>query len=95
MIIEEKDFKLEFDEGCFKFDLYLLHTVNAKIEEKKRDEFKLHGYSMTLESAIRHIILYRLNKKLDVVSLQNYIKEYQNEVKEISTIFREYNLDKK
>lgn len=95
MIIEENDFKLEFDEGCYRFDLYLLHVVNAKSEDKRREEFKLDGYSMTLTSAIRRIILYRLNKKLDTVNLENYIKEYQNEAKKISTIFGEYNLDKK
>lgn len=95
MIIEENDFKLEFDDGCYRFDLYLLHIVNAKSDEKRREEFKLEGYSMTLTSAIRRIILYRLNKKLDVVSLENYLKEYKNEAERISSVFREYSLDKK
>ena len=59
MVIEESDFKLEYEENSNKFDLYLLHTINAKDEEKRRDEFKIDGYGVSLESAIKRIINYR------------------------------------
>ena len=95
MIIQEEDFKLEYDEGCSKFDLYLMHVVNAKIPEKRKEEFKLDGYSMSLESSIRRIIKYRLNKKLDVVDLKTYLREYKNEQDKITKVFGEYKLDKK
>lgn len=94
MVIEESDFKLEYDEGCSFFDLYLMHTVNAKDESKKREELKLKAYSITLESAINHIIKYRLNKRLDVTDLKTYISEYKNECRTITEIFGEYKLDK-
>jgi len=92
MTIEESDFKLEYDEGCDKFDLYLLYTINAKNEEKRREELKLEGYSMDLTSCINRIIRYRLKKKLDIVDLKTYIKEYQDECKEIKQCFGDKDL---
>ena len=92
MIIEEKDFKLEFDEGCKRFDFYLLHVVNAKNPEKRREEFKLEGYSMLLESIIPRVINYRLNKKLDVVTLKEYLSEYKKEFDEFKQTLKSLNL---
>lgn len=94
MVIQESDFKLEYDEGCSFFDLYLMHVVNAKIPEKRREEFKLDGYSMPLENALQRVIKYRLNKKLDVVDLKTYITAYRDECRKITEVFGELSLGK-
>ena len=66
MIIEEKDFRLEYEEAGNRFDLYLLQIVNAKDADKRREEFKLHGYGMTMEHALKVIINTRLKNKKEV-----------------------------
>lgn len=88
MIIEESDFKLEYEENSNWFDLYLLHVVNPKDPEKRREEFKIAGYGMPIDSAIRRIINYRLNKKLDVTTLKEYLQEYRNQLKEIEKLVK-------
>lgn len=92
MIIEESDFKMEYDEGCNRFDFYLLQVINAKNPEKRREEFKLEGYSMLLESIIPRVINYRLNKKLDVVTLKEYLSEYKKEFDEFKQTLKSLNL---
>lgn len=92
MTIEEADFRLEFDEGCSFFDLYLMHVINAKDAAKRREELKLEGYSLTLDTALNRIIKYRLNKKLDVVDLKTYVKEFKDECKKIRELCGEYHL---
>jgi hypothetical protein len=89
MEIIEKDFKLEYDEGCHKFDLYLLKIVNAKSDEKRREEFKLEGYSMNLSSALSIVIKERLAKKQDIYSISQYIKEFTKEINELKIICNE------
>ena len=66
MIIEEKDFKLSQIDSFDRFDLELLHIINAKNSEKRREEFKIEGYSMSLETCLQRIINYRLSNKQDV-----------------------------
>lgn len=83
MRIEEKDFALEYDDGCNRFDLYLLYVINAKSEEKRREEFKIYGHSMTLDSALSVVINLRLKNKFPVLSLKEYLKEYRSSVKEL------------
>ena len=51
---------LEFNPTNSKFDLYLLRVINAKNEEKRREEFQIEGYGMSLESCFRYIINYRI-----------------------------------
>lgn len=86
MIVKEHDFELELNEGCIKFDLSILYVVNAKKEDKKREEMKLVGYGMTLETCLHYIINYRLSQKKDVYSLKEYLDEFKNEMKKLSDI---------
>jgi hypothetical protein len=86
MIIEEKDFKLELNPINTKFDLYLLQVVNAKNEEKRREEFQLEGYGMSLETCFRYIINYRIDKKHDILSLREYVLAYKKEKEDIANI---------
>ena len=88
MIIEESDFKLEYDEASNWFDLYLLHIVNPKDADKRREEFKIAGYGMPLDSALRRIINYRLEKKFEVLTLKQYLKEYRDELSRIEQIIK-------
>ena len=81
MVIEEKDFKLTQIESFDRFDLELLYIINAKNPEKRREEFKVEGYSMTLETCLNKIINYRLSNNKDTYSLKEYIKEYKAERK--------------
>ena len=86
MVIEESDFKLEYEENSNKFDLYLLHIINAKDEDKRREEFKIDGYGISLESAIKRIINYRLEKRLNVTTLKDYLLQYKEELKNIENL---------
>ena len=88
MVIEESDFKLEYEENSNKFDLYLLHIINAKDEDKRREEFKIDGYGMSLESAIKRIINYRLEKRLNVTTLKDYLLQYKEELKNIENLIK-------
>ena len=88
MVIEESDFKLEYEENSNKFDLYLLHIINAKDEDKRREEFKIDGYGTSLESAIKRIINYRLEKRLNVTTLKDYLLQYKEELKNIENLIK-------
>ncbi len=88
MVIEESDFKLEYEENSNKFDLYLLHIINAKDEDKRREEFKIDGYGISLESAIKRIINYRLEKRLNVTTLKDYLLQYKEELKNIENLIK-------
>ncbi len=86
MTIEEKDFTLEYNDTNSKFDLYLLHVVNAKDETKRREELKIEGYGMSLESCFRNIINYRIDKNHEILSLKEYIEEYRKEKDELMRV---------
>ena len=88
MVIEESDFKLEYEENSNKFDLYLLHIINAKDEDKRREEFKIDGYGISLESAILRIINNRLEKRLNVTTLKDYLLQYKEELKNIENLIK-------
>lgn len=79
MLIEEKDFTLELNDLNYKFDLYLMHTINAKDESKKREELKIYGYGMSLNNCFKVITNYRLEKKIETTSLKKYIEMYKIE----------------
>lgn len=81
MVIEGKDYKLEFDDEHSLFDLYLIKVINAKDAEKRREELVNYGYGMPLEHAIKKIINYRLSKKHDVLDLKLYLSEFKEERK--------------
>lgn len=86
MKIEEKDFILTLNELNYKFDLELLQVVNAKSEEKRREEFQLEGYGMSLETCFRYIINYRIAKNHEVLSLREYIAAYKKEKEDITKV---------
>lgn len=86
MIIEDIDFKMEWIEDSLKFDLYTIHVVNAKSEEKRREELKLVGYAMTIPTCLHHIINYRLSKNKETYSLKEYLKDFNKEVKILTNL---------
>lgn len=79
MIIEESDFRLiPCNESSTRFDLELLYTVN-KGKDNERTEFKNAGYGFSLESALHKVISSRIEKKHEVISLKEYLKEFKEE----------------
>jgi len=86
MIIEEEDFRLELNEGSTKFDLYIIHVVNAKNPEKRREELKLAGYGMGLETCLHYIINQRLSSKKETYTLKEYLDGFKEEMKKLSDI---------
>lgn len=89
MVIEEKDFRLTpINDSSPMFDLELLHTIKPKGGES-REEFKIDGYGLPLDAALRRIIAYRLSKKEEVVNLAAYLETYkkiQKEIKELCIV---------
>lgn len=88
MTIEESDFKLiPCSEASPHFDLELLYTVN-KGKSNERIEFRNAGYGLTLESAIRRIIMSRIASKHGegTISLKEFLGEFKEEIKKIKQI---------
>lgn len=80
MIIKEKDFQLTpVSDSSPIFDLELLYTIRPKGKEA-RQEFKNVAYGISLESALKKVIQYRLSLKHDVVDLGTYLKEFREEL---------------
>jgi hypothetical protein len=86
VIIEEEDFRLEMNDSNDRFDLELLHVINAKIPEKRREEFKEAGYSMTLDTCLQKIINYRVARKLETGTFCEYVKAYKEERQKLSEL---------
>jgi len=95
MIIEEKDFKLELNEFNDRFDLYLLVVINANKPDKRREEFKIVGYDMRLETCIHKIINYRLKNKVETISLYTYLQSYRSIKNELIKDLDQINVPKK
>ena len=88
MIIEEKDFRLTpVSESSPMFDLELLYTVRPKGKEA-RQEFKNVAYGISLESALKKIIQYRVSCKHDTIDLATYLKEFRNELDSLKALCR-------
>lgn len=88
MVIEESDFKLtQVSESSPKWDLELIHTVRPKGKEA-RQEFKNAGYGLSLDSAMRRIISYRLHNKHpeDAITMKDYLTEFKDQVKQLEKI---------
>ena len=88
MTIEEKDFRLTpVNESSPMFDLELLYIVKPKGGEP-REEFKVAGYGLPLDAAIRRIISYRIQSKHrdETISLKEYLEDYKQIQKEIKEI---------
>ena len=81
MVIQGDFFRLTpSGEHSLLFDLELLHTVKGKTT---REEYKIAGYGIPLESAIKKCIQYALNNKFEVLSLKEYLYEYKKMQKEL------------
>lgn len=59
-MIEEKDFKIIFEKRC-----YTLYGIKSKkeIKEDSTDKFKVLGYYVTLENAMKAAVKYRKDRK--------------------------------
>lgn len=83
MTIEGSFYKLTpVSDSSPKFDLEFLRDIGGK---NPRKEYKLEGYAFTLESAIKRIINYAINKKFseEVITLKQYLDAYKEEVDKI------------
>ena len=88
MIIQEEDFKLEsISDNSLFFDLELLHTVKPKGGEE-RQEFKVAGYGLRLETAIKKIIQHRISAKHkdEAITMLKYIQEFKQINQDINEI---------
>lgn len=88
MIIKEQDFVLTQHNDYDRFDLELLYVVNAKDPEKRREEFKDAGYSMTLETCMHKVINFRISRRKETVTLKEYIQMYKEERLELAKLFK-------
>jgi hypothetical protein len=87
MIIEEKDFRLISVDDCETlFDLEILCTVNkGKTTEYKK--FKNVAYGISLESALKRVINFRIgNKYSEAINLKTYLQEYKNNILELKKL---------
>lgn len=89
MTIEEVDFRLipATNTGADSWDLELLYTIRPK-DKPSRQEFKIAGYGISLDYAIKKIINFRIeNKTLDgVLTLKEYRKAFKEEFDIIKNI---------
>lgn len=71
MIIEEKDFRIIFNE-----DHYVLYLLKSKkeIKEDSSDTFKIGGYFVNLRNAIKRAYKFRTDKKYPGKELSETIK---------------------
>ena len=80
MIIQGDFYQLTpVNEHSLLFDLKLLYKIGGK---NPREEYKDAGYGLSLESAIKKCIQYALNNKYEVLSLKEYLDEFQKMQKE-------------
>lgn len=88
MEIVEKDFKLKpISDDCPQFDLELLYVVKPRGGEA-RLEFKNAGYGMSLESAIKRIVHYRISCKHreEAIRIKTYFEEYKKELDDLKNL---------
>lgn len=88
IIIEEKDFKMvqSIKTSPF-FDLYLPYIVNEG-KSNQREEMKLFGYGMSFEACIDILIKKKLSEKKDSYSIEEYLKSYIDEIKEVKKLIK-------
>ena len=88
MEIVEKDFKLKpISDDCPQFDLELLYVIKPRGGEA-RLEFKNAGYGMSLESAIKRIVHYRISCKHreEAIRIKTYFEEYKKELDDLKNL---------
>ena len=87
MVIQGEFYQLiPVDESSLFFDLKLLHKIGGK---NPREEFKDAGYGLTLSTAIKKCVQYALSNKFEVLTLKEYLDEFQKTQAEIG-----YNIQK-
>lgn len=88
MTIEEQDFRLTpVSESSSMFDLELMYTVHPKGKEA-RQEFKNVAYGISLESALKKVIQYRISCKHDTTDLATYLKDFREESDSLKALCR-------
>jgi hypothetical protein len=90
MVIEEPDFRMTSSTNNLPFwDLELLYIVKPKNGEPRK-EFKIAGYGLSFEGAIRKIVNFRIACKFpkSALTLKQYLKEYKEEVNKINELTR-------
>ena len=95
MIIEEYDFKAEQVGGTsYLWDLYLLKTIKPKVGPS-REELTIDGYGMPLDSVIRRIASFRMNKKHpeEALDMKTYLKEYKDILDKLTEQCRSISID--
>jgi len=76
MTIEQEDFRLTNDGLSNHWDLEVLKTIRPK-GGPERQEFQIIGYGYSFDNALRVVINYRLSKKKDVYTLEEYLQDYK------------------
>lgn len=89
MIIEHSDFRLTNDGMSTCWDLEVMRTVRPR-GKPEREEWSDPLYGMPLERAIKIIINYRLNKKKDVYTLQEYLHEFKDQLNLLNKTLESY-----
>lgn len=81
MVIQGEFFRLTpTSEHSTSFDVELLYKIKGK---NSREEFKIAGYGVPLDSAIRKCIQYGLSNRFEVLTLKEYLAEYKKMAEEI------------
>jgi len=90
--IEESDFFMEpSDDNSARFDLCFMKKVKKRDTGKFEIEPGDKLYGLTLSSCLLRIAHHRTNKKFDGenISLKEFLKEYQNNYREVVKLCRE------
>lgn len=87
MIIQGDFFKIiPVSEKSLFYDLKLLKKIGGK---NSREEFVEAGNGITLERALNKCIKYAIERNFEVLSLQEFLQEYKNALKEVRKIYEE------
>lgn len=90
MTIEGDDFRLSpsLNNASDCWDLELLVTIKGVKGRESRQELKNVGYGLSLESAIRRIINYRIIHKHgeDAITLKTYLEEYKEGIDKLNNL---------
>lgn len=89
MVIEGTDFRIYNDGMSCHFDLELMKTVKPR-GKPERLEWSDPMYGMPLYRAIEIIANYRLDKKKDTYSLEEYISEFKKQINTLKQLVENY-----
>lgn len=87
MIIQGDWYKLiPVNEHSTQFDLELLYKIKG---DNARKEFKIVGYGLSLETAMKKCIQYALSQKFEVITLKDYLTEWRKIQKELELVLHQ------